>query len=206
MECMQLAQSCQNEMTVAGRRPCFRPAPSKYVGGMRTRTKLALIAITSLLLGGWWVFLKPPGEQSQTDVSVGAPLWQLLCLEVLLNMSKWARQPSTRNAQPVTVRMLPEGMGLPLLWCTRSMNRAITGASKSERYIIRIYAEADRLKAGGLSPLGGKSKTANNLAIPFRLVTQHNAFTPRNVSVCKVDLFNGATVSQFPRTTPASGA
>ena len=38
------------------------------------RTKLVLITITLVLIGAWWAFLRPPGNQGQVDVAAGEAL------------------------------------------------------------------------------------------------------------------------------------
>jgi mono/diheme cytochrome c family protein len=38
------------------------------------RTKLVLITITLVLIGAWWAFLRPPGNQGQVGVAAGDPL------------------------------------------------------------------------------------------------------------------------------------
>lgn len=38
------------------------------------RTQLALISIALVLTGGWWGYLRPPGNQGQADVAAGDPL------------------------------------------------------------------------------------------------------------------------------------
>lgn len=38
------------------------------------RTKLALITIALVLIGGWWAFLRPPANQDQVDIAAGDPL------------------------------------------------------------------------------------------------------------------------------------
>ena len=38
------------------------------------RSKLALIMIALVLVGGWWGFLRAPGNQGQVDVAAGEPL------------------------------------------------------------------------------------------------------------------------------------
>lgn len=38
------------------------------------QTKVILIAISLVLIGGWWAFLRPPADHDQVDAATGDPL------------------------------------------------------------------------------------------------------------------------------------